>query len=1348
MAPNKSTTVALIKPDCATGYRSTINGDTSKSGLIVDEILKRIKDEGFTILQRRTLLLIKAEVRQLNRHQWDDANFSDQLDFMVSGPSIALLLEGEDAIERWKAVMGPSDPTLAKATAAPKPHLRGLYGTTLVRNALYGSDNETCALRDKKILFPNGASMMERALAIVKPNALNYLDALSVLFEREGFFIMEKTQLRIETDDELQLLTESTDLAYTDELKTIMLSGESVVFLLEGICLTTQLELLLGPTDPAEAKVHFPSSIRAEMGVSLANNCVHALYSSPDAMSLMRKWFPSFFAREPEVTLAIIKPTTASKHGDIIQSIIEAHGFRIERRFRRRLRKDEANEFYAEHKGKPFYDALVDYMTSDDAVVLLLSRVHAIYVWRKCMGPTNSNTARELYPNSIRGRFGIDGTKNAVHGSDSPQSARREISLMFGSPVTPLGTIPTRELASKATKFTSETLHSTLAKGITELCRLDPRPDALGACEWLGQFLVHAASPDGPIEKGVQANHKKSTAQRVGRTIDLNASSFGPLHIVGFFGPSASRTFLAKQIANDFNYHYVDLYAALEKTEHEQDPMVTIVKMFKRCVWKRIILDNFPPDLPFYLSFQKHVAEFAWITVVGSNDNHAHHQDPSHYTLELPFPVHLNDERDFYQFFHRFGYLNYIAPKHDIPSTSIEHKALKEIRRPFSPRILVVNDKACVISDSQWMGLSHTYRWTVLNFKVLAELEVKKEAKTGMNGSGSVTSYTRTGENIPMDLIIRLIAQEIGRTVEHLRFIVTNVPGYALSESFMALLDTTTRAAPPSQILRIGTDPFHRAHDITLLERRWYAFGQLIYLWVDGPTSHDHLDLLFRPVLAPTNALFIDEGNNITMDRVAAQARGYTLLSVKDALRAEILRGSPDGLRINELVQANEAIPDEVVVHVLAQHLFHKFNHRLILTDGFPRTQQQVAALAKEACPSAFVIRSLELATRFEVEALSPLAHTSAIVSAGNLSCLKKQLCQVTVASVLADFDIGEVDHVRLQNHFGQDGAVVLPLAHVEATINAKQPVDEPVDAIMFVRLVCQLLMERSIRKVVFLGFPRTLDEAKAFQRIGVDCDKIVVLNKKIIPVPHEPTDEDYYSSDEEEKARKKNAPEPQISQLTRFYSETYPNAFHSFTFVEFDRMYPKVESLLFRPRITLAVGNKSSGFHAALRAATNFSDCAYIHVPELLMQHVKRYPSSHRTGRIQSAWKCGRLVDLDISMELIKSALLHSLTTHVIITGFPRVIGDSMPYIHDQMDMLEREVGTVHQLLHFTSSPAVLLSRASKIHEVHAHTDTFHEESEPLIDYCHKVKKTITVVNADVPPDTLVQDLQTLLLT
>ena len=130
-----------------------------------------------------------------------------------------------------------------------------------------------------------------------------------------------------------------------------------------------------------------------------------------------------------ERTLSIIKPDAVAKNviGEIV-SRFEKAGLRIVASRMEHLTVDKAKGFYAEHDGKPFFEDLVAYMSSGPVVVQVLEGEDAIALNRKLMGATNP---KEADPGTIRADFAESIDANAVHGSDSPTSAAREIAYFF-----------------------------------------------------------------------------------------------------------------------------------------------------------------------------------------------------------------------------------------------------------------------------------------------------------------------------------------------------------------------------------------------------------------------------------------------------------------------------------------------------------------------------------------------------------------------------------------------------------------------------------------------------------------------------------------------------------------------------------------------------------------------------------------------------------------------------------------------------------------------------------------------------------------------------------------------------
>ena len=130
-----------------------------------------------------------------------------------------------------------------------------------------------------------------------------------------------------------------------------------------------------------------------------------------------------------QTSLIILKPDAIQRGlaGQILQRF-ERKGLRIAAAKLMLVPREQAEKHYAEHKGKPFYDGLIKFVTSSPVMVLAIQGLDAIAVCRTLIGATNG---RKADPGTIRGDFGMSGGFNLVHGSDSPESAERELALWF-----------------------------------------------------------------------------------------------------------------------------------------------------------------------------------------------------------------------------------------------------------------------------------------------------------------------------------------------------------------------------------------------------------------------------------------------------------------------------------------------------------------------------------------------------------------------------------------------------------------------------------------------------------------------------------------------------------------------------------------------------------------------------------------------------------------------------------------------------------------------------------------------------------------------------------------------------
>jgi len=525
-------TLVLLKPDIC-GLNGGGEG-ASGSSKVVEEIIETILWRGFQIVKREEFLLPTEQATELFSMHSQQPWFGELISFMSSGPCIALVLRGEDVVKGWHEMAGPLDPEDAKLSAPMS--IRARFGTSIVQNAVYSSDNIDDAMHDIQVMFPHivmtregsmvvsrkdnaqirgsrsslvgrnsivsalpsRQRILERTLCIIKPDAYAETtveggsqpvragknEIINSIFD-SGFTIIAQKEVTINDATARELNKEFADSPNYEEIVTSYTKGIGYAVVLERDSAINFWKEIIGPTSPEMAKEMAPQSLRAKFGVSDANNGVHGSDSPTSAekeISLLFgdevSPFPEGMQRAPshahlinheqeyhtqensvkaaavrssltkkddtaenvsispgalQRTLALIKPDAyGAGKKDEIMNIIRNAGFTVVAEQEAHWSVDKAQAFYKEHEGKPFYEELTNWMSSAPIYTVVLEKEDAVVAWRALAGPTNSNSARETAPQSIRALFGTDGSQNAVHGSDSPDSSKREIEIVFG----------------------------------------------------------------------------------------------------------------------------------------------------------------------------------------------------------------------------------------------------------------------------------------------------------------------------------------------------------------------------------------------------------------------------------------------------------------------------------------------------------------------------------------------------------------------------------------------------------------------------------------------------------------------------------------------------------------------------------------------------------------------------------------------------------------------------------------------------------------------------------------------------------------------------------------------------
>ncbi|XP_060586784.1 thioredoxin domain-containing protein 3 homolog isoform X18 [Ruditapes philippinarum] len=421
--PVKEVSVVIIKPDAVQSGKA-------------EEILAEMRNRGIEILRQEERQLTDDEVKNVYTHLQDEPFFEELCAFMTSSPSIVLAITkgktGENIIKEFRDLIGP--PEVEDAKEAAPESLRAKFGQEKYMNAVHGSDSSDTAARELAFFFPDfvapkveGKPKLQRTLALVRPDAYkNNKDQILAKIRESGFKVAMSKEIHLTKEQAEEFYKEHQGQEYFEELTTRMSSGPLLALGLAREEAISGWREMLGPTKVEEAKEKAPESLRAQFSEEGAQiNMLHGSDSEETAKKEIEYFFPM------EQTVAVIKPDAYGTKDEIIDKIHEA-GFRIAARKETTLSKEIAEEFYADHKDKEYYNELVDHMTSGPTCFMVLSREGAVDGWRSLIGPTDPSQAKEADVDTIRALYGSDKLKNAVHGSSNPDHAKTQIAKIFG----------------------------------------------------------------------------------------------------------------------------------------------------------------------------------------------------------------------------------------------------------------------------------------------------------------------------------------------------------------------------------------------------------------------------------------------------------------------------------------------------------------------------------------------------------------------------------------------------------------------------------------------------------------------------------------------------------------------------------------------------------------------------------------------------------------------------------------------------------------------------------------------------------------------------------------------------
>ncbi|XP_017589923.1 PREDICTED: thioredoxin domain-containing protein 3 [Corvus brachyrhynchos] len=409
--------VGIIKPDDVLAGR-------------IEEIKKKIKDAGFDIKAAEERMLTEEQIRVFYARNKEQPDFEAFVRFMMSGPCHVLIITKKEptaAIPQWI--------DLRKKSESGEPEqpvkLPGLTETESLVNLCDVQDSVEDASRQLAFFFPNfnvnKAEQVEKTLAIIRPSLLKERrESIMQRIKDDGFKIAMQKEIILSEEQVRTFYKEHVDQDYFPVLLEQMTSGPTLVLALTRENAVSHWRDLLGPKTLEEAREN-PESLRAQYAIeNVPINQLHGSSSHIDAQKELEFFFPE------EQTFALIKPDAAKNHKDEIMKKVKEAGFSISKVKEQALTREMAAQFYKDHKGKPFFEQLVNCMTEGPSVIMVLSKENAVEEWRQLMGPTDPEEAKKTSPESIRAQFAHDILSNAVHGSSNIEHALKSIKFAFG----------------------------------------------------------------------------------------------------------------------------------------------------------------------------------------------------------------------------------------------------------------------------------------------------------------------------------------------------------------------------------------------------------------------------------------------------------------------------------------------------------------------------------------------------------------------------------------------------------------------------------------------------------------------------------------------------------------------------------------------------------------------------------------------------------------------------------------------------------------------------------------------------------------------------------------------------
>jgi nucleoside diphosphate kinase/adenylate kinase family enzyme len=512
----------------------------------VDTNVEILGEEGYLIMNRTKLFVTEEQAAALTTTHSETRNF-------LGGPVVALLVKRESAYDRFTELRADME-------------------------NVYGSCDAWSTLRDSKMFFPTKATL-QRTLVVLKPGytSEDYNTVLHAI-DANDFILIDKVS---------QVMTPAMAEAMSNSKEEVdyLTSDVALSMVLEKVGAVDEWSLLMGPADPALAKIIAPRSLRALLGADVSKNAVYGSPSAEQAAADITLRFPGAFPMER--TLALIKPDVLQNgYLDAVLAAVTDNGFTVLARDTFHLSSERVEQLFADQAASPSFPEFERSMRSGPCCVMVLGKPGAVSAWAKLVGPASVDDAQATKPQSLRARFATDTVLDGFYAS-TPATATKDINLYF--PQLSVEVVPSllevedmlndqAAPSAPTAAATAASLNSVLVEGLTQLCRV--KPVGMDAVTWLGEWLL-ANNPRKPaVEEPVDVSPSLSVRESVAASSTDRDQATKIVWAVG--APGSGKDEQCAYIVKQHGFEFIDVESLLAATEASGNEYGELIKECKR----------------------------------------------------------------------------------------------------------------------------------------------------------------------------------------------------------------------------------------------------------------------------------------------------------------------------------------------------------------------------------------------------------------------------------------------------------------------------------------------------------------------------------------------------------------------------------------------------------------------------------------------------------------------------------------------------------------------------------------------------------------------------------------------